>query len=91
MENEVLSQIGAGGLIAIIIVRDVIKFLSDKKSPEKNGAGEKMRHEVHDLWVWHNHEDVNGVKSWYTPAENRRKLENIEKLLEKIARGERGK
>ena len=91
MENEILSQIGVGGLIAVIIVRDVIKFLGDKKSPEKNGAGEKMRQQINDLWVWHNHEDVNGVKSWYTPAENRKRLERLEKMLEKIARGEREK
>lgn len=44
-------------------------------------AYRKLCREMHDLWVWHNKEDDDGVKVWYV----RRSLESaITKLAESI-------
>ncbi len=77
---EQLQTLGVGGIFVILVLREVLGFLR-----RRNGNGlppcSSCAREVHDLWLWHNKEDTEGVKVWYV----RKSLEDaIEKLAECI-------
>lgn len=44
MDSDILLQIGAGGILALLMVRQVLDFLRTKKN---GGHDEEIRREVH--------------------------------------------
>ena len=80
VSDPILTQVGIGGVLAVLILREVFGFLSKRSKREVDLAALDQR--VSDLWDWHNKEDpATGVKVWYVRAS----LENaIEKLAENI-------
>jgi hypothetical protein len=76
MEQQLL-QLGAGGLFALLVLREVFGFLKERVRYTHNTALEQMAKEVHEMHEWHAVTDEDGVKVWYI----RRSLENtLDKL-----------
>lgn len=76
MEQQLL-QLGAGGLFALLVLREVFGFLKERVRYTHNAALEQMAKEVHEMHEWHAVTDEDGVKVWYI----RRSLENtLDKL-----------
>ena len=71
MEQQLL-QLGAGGLFALLVLREVFGFLKERVRYTHNAALEQMAKEVHEMHEWHAVTDEDGVKVWYI----RRSLEN---------------
>lgn len=80
MEDQLL-QIGAGGLFALLILREVFGFLKEKVRAQSNTVIDIMAKQINELHEWHAVTDEDGVKIWYL----RRSLENaIEKLTNNL-------
>jgi hypothetical protein len=80
MEDQLL-QIGAGGLFALLVLREVFGFLKERARTQCNVTLDTMAKEVHEMHEWHAVTDEDGVKIWYL----RRSLENaIEKLTNNL-------
>jgi len=80
MEDQLL-QIGAGGLFALLILREVFGFLKEKVRAQNNTVIDIMAKQIQELHEWHAVTDEDGVKIWYL----RRSLENaIEKLTNNL-------
>lgn len=62
--DENLLQVGVGGLMALLILREVFGYLIKKKG-DKASEGSKLAKQVDELWHWHAKEDSDGVKIWY--------------------------
>lgn len=77
-----ITQIGVGGIFAILVIREVLGFLRSRKNGYyPNRRFNEMCNWVEDLWNWHNVTDNDGVKIWYV----RRSLEDaIRKLSDNI-------
>jgi hypothetical protein len=76
MEQQLL-QLGAGGLFALLIIREVFGFLKERVRCNSNVTIEQMAKEVHEMHEWHAVTDEDGVKVWYI----RRSLEHtLDKL-----------
>ena len=80
MEDQLL-QVGAGGMFALFVLREVFSFLKERMRAQNNTLIDIMAREVHELHEWHAVTDEDGVKIWYL----RRSLENaIEKLTNNL-------
>ena len=76
MEDQLL-QVGAGGLFALLVIREVFSFLKERVRCSGNTMLEHMAKQIHEMHEWHAVTDEDGVKVWYV----RRSLENaLEKL-----------
>lgn len=78
--HETLTQLGVGGIFAVLVLRQVFDFVGKRK----NGACDlhKLSREVADLHKWHDQRDQDGVPVWYV----RRSLEDaINKLAANLA------
>ena len=74
MNPPAWQSLGVGGIIVIFMIREVISFLKSKSNGE-------WKQEIHDLHVWHNKDDDEGVKVWYV----RKSLETaITKLADSV-------
>lgn len=86
-----LAQVGGGGLLAFLIIREVLRFLTKRRVNDKHIKNSvicrdsesfvELKRQVNDLHKWHDMSDSDGVKIWYV----RRSLEDaIEKLATNI-------
>ena len=66
-----MAQIGAAGLLVLIILREVFAFLKTRNGVTKSQHLDKMSKQLDELHQWHNVVDDDGVKVWYV----RRSLE----------------
>lgn len=71
--GEVLSQLGVGGLLALLLVREVLGFLGKRKAASNGG------HDTKEIPAWFVNEKFVQVVERIT-----RTLENQEKLLERL-------
>lgn len=85
--DDMMTQLGVGGILAILMVREVLNFLKSKQ-PTQNGETQRLfvkldqvtRH-VADLHKWHDKTDEDGVPVWYI----RRSFEDaVEKLADAV-------
>ena len=80
MDDQFL-QVGAGGLFALLVLREVFGFLKEKVRAQSNLVIDNMAKQIQELHEWHAVTDEDGVKIWYL----RRSLENaIEKLTSNL-------
>jgi len=75
MGGDTLTQLGLGGLLAFMIIREVLTFLKFRKNDPNNNS--EMRRMIADLHQWHSQRDSDGVFIWYV----RRSLEEAIKEL----------
>jgi len=82
-----ILQLGTGGILALLLVREVLTFLAKKKGDSgttnyySDARTEIMARQIAELHDWHDHEDNDGVKVWYV----RRSLEeSVAKLTDAI-------
>lgn len=81
MSQQILLQLGTGGLLALLIIREVLGFLKARSCKPPEELIRKIAIQVRDLHDWHNKTDEDGVKVWYV----RRSLEDaIVKLSSNI-------
>lgn len=84
--NDVFLQLGVGGLLVILVLKEVFAFLKNVKEKRNGGyspACAKCFEMVRDLYDMHNQKDSDGVYIWYV----RRSLEDaVNKLAENIAK-----
>lgn len=82
--DQILLQIGVGGALAWLIIKEVLDFLAKRKesadNPERRTDDKSftdifailksIRKEVGSLYEWHNHDDPHtpGSKVWYGTA-----------------------
>ena len=71
MDDQFL-QVGAGGLFALLVLREVFGFLKEKVRAQSNLVIDNMAKQIQELHEWHAVTDEDGVKIWYL----RRTLEN---------------
>jgi hypothetical protein len=70
--DEQLLQLGAGGMFALFVLREVFSFLKERMRTQNNSLLDTIAKEVHEMHEWHAVTDEDGVKIWYL----RRSLEN---------------
>lgn len=96
--EQLLMQLGAGGLIVLLVLREVFGFLKTRKLgvssdhllkdileelKEQRIQMSEVLAKTKTLYHWHDKEDNDGIKIWYV----RSSLENaIEKLAENISK-----
>lgn len=79
--DDQLLQVGAGGMFALFVLREVFSFLKERLRTQNNTLLDLMAKQIHELHEWHAVTDEDGVKIWYL----RRSLENaIEKLTSNL-------
>ncbi|MDX2073019.1 MAG: hypothetical protein SFX19_01485 [Alphaproteobacteria bacterium] len=79
--DEQLLQVGAGGMFALFVLREVFSFLKERLRTQNNTQLDIMAKQLQELHDWHAVTDEDGVKIWYL----RRSLENaIEKLTNNL-------
>lgn len=83
---EFIQSLGVGGILAIIILKEFLNHISQKKPDHFNKKLDKIcedvkiiKRESRDLHQWHDREDNEGVKIWYT------RNKTIEIAISKIA------
>lgn len=76
--NELLTQVGVGGIFTVLVLREVFNFLSSKKNGRTSDDIKQMIRQVDTLYRWHDKEDEEGVKIWYVRL-------SLEKALMKLA------
>ncbi len=78
-QYEMFTQLGVVGITAIIvwIIYLIVKLFIGKRPKEDDGLLAVMSKQLHELYVWHNKEDEEGVKIWYV----RKSLEDAIKAL----------
>lgn len=69
--NNTLTQLGVGGLVAVLLVREVLNFLKQRRNDKDGVDLQRLAQQVTDLYQWHSVVDGEGVKVWYV----RRSLE----------------
>jgi hypothetical protein len=81
--NEALTQLGIGGLVAVLVIREVLTFLRERRNNKGNGVDlSLLAKQIDEMHQWHAVTDGNGVKVWYV----RRSLEEaIRQLATNIA------
>lgn len=65
MVDPSVLELGAGGLLAFMIIREVLNFVAKWKTGQGAGSTQLMIKQVQDLYDWHNINDDDGVKRWY--------------------------
>jgi len=67
-----LVDVGVAGILVVLILDRVFKFLENKRSDKSSGDAqcnakgiEVLVKQVQDLWNWHNIVDRDGVRNWY--------------------------
>lgn len=79
--DDQLLQVGAGGMFALFVLREVFSFLKERMRTQSNTVLDLMAKQIHELHEWHAVTDEDGVKIWYL----RRSLENaIDKLTNNL-------
>ena len=95
--SELAIQVGIGGTLALLVLREVFAFLKGRSAQASN----ECQRQLQDLWDWHNLADDEGVKVWYVRkslersidalAENvKHQTEMLEALKHEIQRGGQG-
>ena len=76
-----LTELGIGGILALLILKEVFNFLKTRKLNGESGKIAKIFELTKDIFDMHNQKDNDGVYVWYV----RRSLEEaIIKLAENI-------
>lgn len=91
--DQLLLQIGVGGALAWLIIKEVLDFLKSRKEPHDRRTDDqaqldmftllkKILSKTEDLHEWHDYDDPNnpGSKVWYGTAV----INRIDKLEKKI-------
>lgn len=100
MNSVNIEQIGIGGILALMILKETFSFLKFRGSEQPHEIRQKiydtlntMKFQISELHQWHNIEDADGIKLWYVSSGFRKVItsidENIVKntiVLEKVAR-----
>ena len=84
--NEMLTQLGVGGIFAVLVIKMVLDFVTNRERPTIDAVYKEVvesSKKTAELWDWHNVNDpVTGEKSWYTSRESREMLLSIKKCME---------
>jgi hypothetical protein len=62
--EDAFTQIGVGGIFALLVIKSVFDFVSKRKNGNVDFA--KMSHRIEALWELHDRRDRDGVPVWYT-------------------------
>ena len=69
--NDLILQLGAGGMVAVVILRVVFDFIAKIRPVQQSPEMTKMMSQVAGLYRMHDITDEDGVPVWYV----RRSLE----------------
>ena len=83
METEFFTQIGMGGIVTLLIIKEIFTFLKTRLGSDERRIGfDEILALTRDLHEWHKQKDSDGVFIWYV----RQSLEDaIVKLSENIS------
>jgi len=87
--DDLIAQVGVGGIFAVLVIREVLNFLTKRNGADKDKGGkldrvilaalQEMKPKLDELHKWHDQRDQDGVPVWYI----RRSLEEaVDKLAE---------
>lgn len=79
--DQMILQIGVGGALALLVIREVLTFLKER-GPQ---PGDDMYQMVKDLHEWHAVADQDGVKVWYVRRSLEEAVEKLATTIEKLA------
>jgi len=88
-----LTQLGIGGIFAILMIREVLNFLKTRKDmgasvgdvgqrPFVQDRFDRMERQVRELYTWHAREDTDGVKIWYTRPSLERAIRELRESVD---------
>lgn len=86
--DTAFTQIGIGGIIALLVLREVFGFLRGRNGSGKITSDDLRRirkalEQIHDLWEWHNVSDADGVKLWYVRRSLEESMDQLSKNISK--------
>lgn len=68
MEAKVLADLGLAGVIAVFVIKELLRHIKNGRSKVDTVKQYDM---VKDLHKWHDKEDSDGVKIWYSNSTSR--------------------
>ncbi len=89
---SMLTQLGVGGIFAVLVIRQVLDFVDKHKSRNGNSVAkmERLIQQTSDLHRWHSPDD-SGEQSWKNTRmikaleNNNRVLESLIPVMERVA------
>lgn len=72
-----LGDLGVAAIVVLLVLREVFSFLKSRKNGDDGDAvwraslgrtTEKMAGEIHQLYVWHDVKDSDGLPVWYVKS-----------------------
>lgn len=83
MDTSLVTQLGVGGIFAILILKEVFGFVSKKSRSESDEQVDQIAKEVRDLWEWHNVTDPStGGKIWYVQRSLEKAMDRLSENIE---------
>jgi len=87
---DVLTQLGIGGIFAILILREVFNYLGKKSTSGPAtacaiGDNTKAARQIERLYEWHDKEDQDGVKVWYVRSTLEKAIDKLTEAVERDA------
>lgn len=88
-----LTEIGVGGIFALMVLREVLPALKSKNGVSKSSHGvltredrDALMRQVSDLHDWHSERDEDGRMKWYIPKSLERSIQELSKTIDGLTR-----
>lgn len=85
--SETLTQLGIGGVLAIMVLKETFGFVRGQKRNVASGCSrpedvEEIKRMIKDLHTWHQKEDEDGVKVWYIRKSLERAIKDLSEVIQ---------
>ncbi len=83
--DELIRSLGVPAMVVILVLREVREILA-RKAPTSRDSSEhrEMARKLDDLHRWHQVEDEDGVKRWYSPKHLLERLDKSDRTIDRI-------
>lgn len=92
MQALPVLEVSAGGIFSLLIIREVLNFVQNRKNGKQFGNSLYTQHdkwtnmfrEVHELYEMHNVKDPDGVPVWYVRRSLETAIVKLTEVIEKV-------
>lgn len=84
--NDIMMQLGVGGIFAILVIREVFTFLRSRvdKSSDLDVVVRDVKIRVDELYRWHDVRDEDGTPIWYIRSSMTRSVEQLARSISEL-------
>lgn len=86
--HELMLQLGVGGILAILVLREVFSFLRSRGNNNIDLTAEIrcVKTRIDELYRWHDVRDEDGTPIWYRRASMTRSIERLTSSISELER-----